>query len=195
LTRAAPLPAAPPDLADVAMRAELAAPTAPGAGWRPDHGDALAGWRLTTLIRAAGGDIELLPDGRLKPRGFATLPPFLRAEARRRRDALAGWLVLECAAPPELRQHARPPCGAEEALREGEDWCAACGPPPPGALATWWAGPGSREWRCEMCCPPPDDDRITYVYGRSGDDPAPPRAPARASPTARKETFRDKNNP
>jgi len=212
---AAALPAEAPDPADALARAELAAPSGPGAGWRPEHGDpladgllagyadaprqhrlaafqrdpaaALTGWRVAALIRAFGADATLTPAGLILPRGFATLPPFLAAEARRQRGALAAWLAIEAdtAAPPELLRDARPPTGAAEALREHRDWCAACGPPPEDAVARWWAAPGSRDWRCEVCVPPPDDDRVVTALGRDG-GPAPdaPRA-APGAPHAR----------
>jgi hypothetical protein len=175
----------------------LPAPTGPGAGWRPWHGDGLAegllaghhdaprarrlglfaadpaaavtGWRIATLVRALGCDLSLLPDGRVQPSGFGRLPAFLAAEARRQRDALAAWLRIERDVPPALRPHARPPHGAPEALREGADYCIACGPPPAGAVSLWWAGPGSRDWRCATCCPPPDDARTAFAHGRDGD--------------------------
>jgi len=214
-----PLPAD-DDAADVLMRQEIAAPSGAAARWRPEHGDALAegllaghydaprlrrlaafaaepdrhvtGWRLACLIRAFGADVTLGADGLIRPRGFGRLVPFLRAEARRERDALAAWLRLEGDAPPALRHHARPPFGAAEALREGRDFCIACGPPPPGAVAVWWAAPGSRDWRCDMCREPPDDDdRVTFCHGADG---GPAVAPAGCAPgagvipTARMET-------
>lgn len=213
---ACPLPAD-DDPADALARQELAAPSGPAARWRPELGDPLAegllagaadaprqrrlaafaadpgahvtGWRLATLIRAVGADVALAPDGLIAPTRFNVLPPFLRDEARRERGALAAWLAIEAdtGAPPEVLRDCRPPTGAAEALREHRDWCACCGLPPAGAVARWWAAPGSREWRCELCVPPPDDDdRTRIAYGRSGDHPAPtaPRA-APGTPHAR----------
>jgi hypothetical protein len=204
---AAPLPAE-DDPADALARAALAAPSGPAARYLPGDRDdlrdglevgfrdaprqrrlalfaadpeaATRGWRLAALIRAAGADVALAPDRMIRPRGFATLPPFLVAEARRARAALAAWLAIEAGTPPELRQHARPPFGAAEALRERADFCACCGPPAPGAVATFWAAPGSRAWNCATCAPPPDDDGATIAYGRSGPDPSP--AAPRAAP-------------
>jgi hypothetical protein len=213
---AAPLPAAAPDPADALMREALAAPTGPGAGYLPDEPDPLrdgllaghanaprlrrlaafqrdpgghlVGWRLAAMIRAAGAEVALAPDGSIQPRGFNSVPPFLREEARRERDALAAWLAIEADTPAALRGDARPPFGAAEALAEGVDWCAACGPPPEGACATWWTGPGARDWRCATCCPPPDDDRVTCAYGRSGSDSAPAGcAPGAGAPDQRAE--------
>lgn len=188
------------DPADVLARLELAAPSGPGAGWRPgdpdplaegllestldaprqrrlaafsaDPGRHLVGWRLATLIRSFGADVSLRPDGLIQPTGFSGLPPFLRDEARRERDALAAWLALErdTGASPELLRHARPPFGASESLHEHRHWCIACGPPGPNATALWWAGPGARAWSCEVCCASPDDDaRVTVVCGRRCD--------------------------
>lgn len=212
------------DPADALARAALAAPAGPGTGWRPEHGDALAegllaghydaprlrrlaafaaepdrhvtGWRLACLIRAFGADVTLGADGLIRPRGFGRLVPFLRAEARRERDALAAWLRLEGDAPPALRHHARPPFGAAEALIEHREWCIACGVPPLGTVAVWWAAPGSRAWKCERCGePPPDDDSVTYAYGLATPDPAIPPADAQraatvADPHARDGDFR-----
>jgi hypothetical protein len=206
------------DPADALMRQELARPEArPGARYLPGdhdplrdglelgHADAprqrrlaafradpaghLVAWRLVALLRALGADATLLPDGRVQPAGFGCLPPFLRAEARGRRGALSRWLAIERDTPAALRQHARPPYGAEEALRERADFCACCGPPPPGVVSLWSSVPPDCDWRCDTCCPPPDDDdRVAYGYGRSGPDPAPAgRAPGGAGPAPRAE--------
>jgi hypothetical protein len=177
----------------------------PGAGWRPDHGDRLAegllvgfhdaprqrrlalfsadpeaalmGWRLMQAVRAEGADAELGDDGLIRPIGWHRVPHALRDLARHHRDALATWLRLERAtgAPTELRRDARPPHGAAEALLAGREWCSCCGPPPAGAVATWFARPGERAWCCATCREPPADDRTTLAYGLSGDpcDPAP----------------------
>jgi hypothetical protein len=168
-------PAGPPseeseEIADVPRLRRLSA-------FAADPEGAIAGWRLATLARAHGCDLSLTAGGLIAPRGFAALPPFLVAEARRERDALAAWLALERDVPAALREHARPPFGAAEALAEGLDFCIACGLPPEGACATWWAAPGSRAWSCATCCPPPDDDRVTCAYGRSGSDPSTAEGP------------------
>ncbi|MCS6921298.1 MAG: hypothetical protein NZM07_05170, partial [Elioraea sp.] len=75
---------------------------------------------------------------------------------------------------------------AVEALREGEDWCAACGPPPPGAVSVWWAAPRTRDWRCDICCAPPDDDdRVTFARGRCNETASAGCAPGGGEPSPR----------
>lgn len=153
------------------------------AAFEADPALAIEGWRIATMIRSEGADAVLHRDGLIRPLGWSRVPRVVRDLARQRRDALAAWLRLEAAtaAPLELRRHARPPHGAEEALIEHHAWCVCCGLPPLGTVAVWHAEHGSREWRCDTCTAPPDDDRTIYVYGHASPLPDLPAAAQRAA--------------
>jgi len=170
-------------------------PTGPGAGYRPGDTDPLAegllsgaldaprarrlaafraapvahvtGWRVATALRVNGADVALDERDRVVPRGFGTLPEALREHARANAEALRPWLRLERAAGAGAPE-ARPPYGTRPTpLIEGRDFCAVCGPPPPGAASLWWCLPGTG-WRCAECCDPPDpreDDRTVFAAG------------------------------
>ena len=189
---------APADDPDALARRELAAPTGPGAGYRPGDADPLAegllvggldaprlrrlatfqrapvihvtGWRVAAAVRAAGAEVALDDHDRVVPRGFGTLPEALREHARANAEALRIWLRLERAAGARAPE-ARPPYGTRPSpLIEGRDFCVVCGPPVPGTVAVWWRLPHTG-WRCSDCCEPPDpreDDRVVFAYGASG---------------------------
>jgi len=178
--------------------AERAAPSGPGAGYRPGDADPLAegllvgaldaprlrrlatfqrapvihvtGWRVAAAVRAAGAEVALDDHDRVVPRGFGTLPEALREHARANAEALRIWLRLERAAGARAPE-ARPPYGTRPSpLIEGRDFCVVCGPPVPGTVAVWWRLPHTG-WRCSDCCEPPDpreDDRVVFAYGASG---------------------------
>ena len=189
----------------------LAAPSGPGAGYRPGDPEPLAegllvgaldaprlrrlaafraapvahvtGWRVAIAVRAAGAEVALDDHDRVVPRGFGTLPEALREHARANAEALRIWLRLERAAGARAPS-ARPPFGTRPSpLVEDRDFCVVCGPPVPGTVAVWWCLPGTG-WRCAECCEPPhpaEDDRVMFAAG--GLPPDDPD-PAPAAPRA-----------
>jgi len=189
----------------------LAAPSGPGAGYRPGDPDRLAegllvgaldaprlrrlatfqrapvihvtGWRVAAAVRANGVEMRLGPDDKIIPTGLGAVPEALREHARANAEALRTWLRLERAAGARAPE-ARPPYGTRPSpLIEGRDFCVVCGPPVPGTVAVWWRLPGSG-WRCVECVEPPhpaEDDRVMFAAG--GLPPDDPD-PAPAAPRA-----------
>ena len=191
--------------------AERAAPSGPGAGYRPGDADPLAegllvgaldaprlrrlatfqrapvihvtGWRVAAAVRANGVEVRLGPDDKIIPTGLGAVPEALREHARANAEPLRAWLALERAAGARAPS-ARPPFGTRPSpLVEGRDFCAVCGPPVPGTVAVWWCLPGTG-WRCAECCEPPhpaEDDRAVFAAGRSGGLPPDDLDPAPAA--------------